>query len=166
MTQSLISKMNLSFNQKFSKYSTVSICLRNNTTKTVSFWKMYTGFQEAGTVEICRDRQSDTEHPHQLVFIFTNFSAYICPAQTQQHKYSSPICSPVLTVWTLQDIFNTHSFSRGDAPSSRSVGVSASCWSSPISVYSLWHEVPYLSDGPVLLGLPASLSSSAGWCKC
>lgn len=43
--------------------------------------------------------------------------------------------------------------------------VSATCWSSRLSFYPLWHRVSCLSDGLVLLGLPASFSSSACWCK-
>lgn len=48
---------------------------------------------------------------------------------------------------------------------SPSFDASAPC-SSFFCVYSLRHHVCCLSDGLVLFGFPASLSSSACWCKC
>lgn len=104
-------------------------------------------------------RRSDTERPHQLIW------------QTSQHAHVQVhLCSPVVlktsscfTVPTLYNIFfyisPAHSFC------SQFFYVSATCWSSRLSFYPLWHRVSCLSDGLVLLGLPASFSSSACWCK-
>lgn len=53
----------------------------------------------------------------------------------------------------------------GDGFFSQSFYASATC-SSFFCVYSLRHRVCCLSAGLVLFGFPASLSSSACWCRC
>lgn len=121
----------------------------------------------AGNIERRHDRRSNmVQHwsSTSACVHLTNFSAYTNPVETQEHKYSNLFTCETLT----QEVNSLHGslFTPDDALFSQSFDVSATCWSSQLCFYSLGQPVSCLSDGPVLLGLPASLSSSSWWWNC
>lgn len=100
------------------------------------------------------------------IFVMTDALTWSVRAQIQKSKiFGSGTHEVTLRHYSSTTLYISFDISPERAFCSQCFCVSATCWSSRLCFYSLWHHAACPSDGLVLLCLPASLSSSACWCK-
>lgn len=100
------------------------------------------------------------------IFVMTDALTWSVRAQIQKSKiFGSGTHEVTVHHYSSTTLYISFDISPERAFCSQCFCVSATCWSSRLCFYSLWHHAACPSDGLVLLCLPASLSSSACWCK-